>query len=380
MRLLCGLLLACSAMVELAAAEPDVLIIIKKRKQVEPSSTVVAMPRQQPPERHRDDIYNAIWSHPDQTFVDSDLGPLPLYFEVTFDAAGNPVPRFPDYFTKRYMDDPTGENARLYLEANAARWRRLREATTMLRRASYEYGYITPESFEPSRQAPVDQHTSIYNPENIAPSSRGAPIMDEELAIRRGLDPDTIPLTPNPYAAKEVELLLMWDWRQENIHETMREWSAFAKDLRERKLGVRVVNISMDNHQERVRSYLKYFEYMDIGFDSTENFLDVTNLRQGFSVRVLPTYVFIDRRSGNVLRLEGHQDIDELRRSLLKLVDREAGDEWAPRASWFSKRDPAAVDSEEQRGLFPETFDPENIPLNAVPVMPRTAPAPWIPE
>ncbi|MFW5828773.1 MAG: TlpA family protein disulfide reductase, partial [Planctomycetota bacterium] len=160
----------------------------------------------------------------------------------------------------------------------------------------------------------------------------------------------------------------------------MKEWGAFAQSLDKHGVDVRLVNVCLDNHQQRILSYLRYFDYLDIGLDLVENYLDITNLRTALSVRVVPTFVFIDRRSGSVSRLEGHQTEQALRTSLLQLVDKDPDQDWPPRPSWFSVKDAYEVDSEEQRGIFPQGLDPAELPPNSSPVMPRTAPAPWIPE
>jgi len=114
-----------------------------------------------------------------------------------------------------------------------------------------------------------------------------------------------------------------------------RPFAAVSKEVFDRELGPRFLAVSLDNDQVAVQTQLDFLEYLEVPTRHVENWLDQTDLRRTLRVTRTPTYVFIDRRSGRFLRLEGAQGADSLRATLLDLVGH-ADSAWDDAlAEWF---------------------------------------------
>ncbi|MBA3846268.1 MAG: hypothetical protein H0X45_06455, partial [Planctomycetes bacterium] len=127
-----------------------------------------------------------------------------------------------------------------------------------------------------------------------------------------------------------------------------RPFAAVSKQVFERELGPRFLAVSLDNDQATVQSQLDFLEYLDVPTRHVENWLDQTDLRRSLRVTRTPTYVFIDRRSGRFLRLEGFQDEPALTATLLDLVSH-ADSTWDDAlAEWFRPVQPGMNDADDQ--------------------------------
>jgi hypothetical protein len=345
-----------------ADTDEDLLILVTRTRPLASASSaavgVVVRPQQ-------DRLYEAVWKHPNQVFADTDRGPMPLFIDVVFDAAGNPQPRFPDYFTYQFIANPSEDSALDYLAAQAARWRRYQEAAEILRLSGFEHGYVKPDDFvvDHTKTDDVANNTAFYNADAIDPGSRGTPFWSPLQAQVRGLDPSRIPATPNGNVSAPVEVLYFWDWRDEPSRTAMAAWAYFADDVRQRELGVRCVGVSLDSDQNRPAGYLEYWKAMGLPCGSFENYGDITDLRASLQLRGAPTYVFLDRRSGRLERLEGIQGREALEAALMRLVRRRPEEYRQARAPWFGRVDPrdtgaAPVLPRSDTPLPPTTFAP----------------------
>ncbi len=308
-------------------AEPPVVAIAA-------ASTVPAAPATDPLASHRGEAARWMWHHPEQTFVDSNIGPLPLYTESVYDASGMPRPRFPDAFAKAFFDDPTEANALAYLESQRVRVRRYMQASDMMQRVAVTHGYVTPQAFTPA-ESQLSNNRALAPPYTYDRESWGVPALDPQQARLAGLAREEIPETPGRTSTRYVEVVFLWDHRCQHSMRAYRPFAAVSKEVFERELGPRFLAVSLDNDQGAVQTQLDFLEYLEVPTKHVENWLDQTDLRRTVRVTRTPTYVFIDRRSGRFLRLEGAQDEVALRATLLDLVGH-AGEAWDDAlAEWF---------------------------------------------
>lgn len=274
-----------------------------------------------PNPRNRDEIYSAIWRHPDQTFIDSDLGPVPLYTEVVFDQYGNPRPRFPDLNVKLLLDDPTPERALVYLENQKVRMRRYLQASQIMREVAAQTGYVTDDAFRGVDQGSMASR-EIVPDTSVAPQYQGIPAMTPQQARLNGLKVDEIPMTPGRVTSRYVEVVYLWDHRCTHSMAGYRDFAQVGSEVFQRELGPRFLAVSLDNDSPKVRAKLDFLDYTGVQTMKVDNFIDQTDLRKTLNVTKTPTYVFIDRRTGKLLRLEGKRSADDIRQTLLNLVGR----------------------------------------------------------
>ncbi len=309
-------------------AEPPPVVVVAA------SSTLPTRPGAEPPMSHRGEAARWMWQHPEQTFVDSNIGPLPLYTESVYDASGMPRPRFPDAFAKTFFDDPTEANALAYLESQRVRVRRYMQASDMMQRVAVTHGYVTPEAFKPA-EGQLSNNRALAPPYTYDRESWGVPTLDPQQSRLAGLAREEIPETPGRTSTRYVEVVFLWDHRCQHSMRAYRPFAAVSKEVFERELGPRFLAVSLDNDQVAVQTQLDFLEYLEVPTKNVENWLDQTDLRRTVRVTRTPTYVFIDRRSGRFLRLEGAQDEVALRATLLDLVGH-AGEAWDDAlAEWF---------------------------------------------
>ena len=273
--------------------------------------------------------YAAVWTHPEQRFVDSDLGPLPLWTETVYDAKGDPRPRFPDVFTKAFLDDPSQATALAYLESQRVRARRYLEASQIMQETAVEMGYVTPEAFRPPKpQSPTSR--ALAPPYHLRNEDWGVPILTPEQARLDGLARAEIPRTPGKATTRAVELVYLWDHRCPFSLKGFRAVAELGEEVFQKELGPRVMTVSLDNDSTAVQTELDFLEYTGIPTKHLENWIDQTSLAAALRVRVTPTYVAIDRRSGRLERHEGLQDKAAVRALLLDLVGH-GQDRWEER-------------------------------------------------
>lgn len=327
------------ALVRLQAEEVDEVVIIVKTKPEEKQQPLLAVVDH--PNRERGDYIRSVWTHPDQTFVDSDLGPLPLYTEVVYDGEGKPVPRIPDALTKMFMDDPNEQTALLYLEGQKVRVRRYNEASSVMQRTAVQHGFVTPDVFSaPPGKMPQD--AAFTPPYDRSRSEWGVPALDPQQARLAGMKPSEIPETPGRTTTRYVEAIYIWDHRCVFSMKGMRDFAEFGEELFNRQLGPRALTVSMDNDEQELFKQKAFLEYLGVPMQRIENFSDITDLRNTLHITRTPTYFFLDRRTGKMLRLEGLQARDAIRSKLLELVGHGA-DSWdAADPAWFRPTQQAA--------------------------------------
>ncbi len=320
------------------------------------------------------DAYQVVWRHPEQTFVDSDLGPLPLWTETVYDAEGNPRPRFPDVFTKAFLDDPSPATALAYLESQRVRARRYLQASQIMQQVAVEMGYVTPDAFRPPRpQSPNSR--AVVPPEQLRREDWGTPVLSPQQAHLDGLTRTEIPQTPGKATTREVEVLFLWDHRCPFSMRGFRDYAKFGEDIYQRELGPRVMTISLDNDSMATFTQLDFLEYTGVPTKHLENWIDQTGLAASLHVRFTPTYVFIDRRTGRIERGEGLKDLAWLEATLLQLVGhpQERWEEAQP--AWFRAVAPAA--GQARAAAVPGA----PVPADASPVLPPTrAVRAWDPD
>jgi hypothetical protein len=314
-------------------------------------------------------VYQAVWTHPEQTFVDSDLGPLPLWTETVYDADGNPRPRFPDDFTKAFLDDPCDATALAYLESQRVRARRYLQASQIMQGVAVAMGYVTPDAFRPPRpQSPNSR--ALVPPEHLRREDWGTPVLSPEQARVDGLSRAEIPETPGKATTREVEVLFLWDHRCPFSMRAFHDYARFGEDIFQRELGPRVMTISLDNDSIATFTQLDFLEYTGMPTRHLENWLDQTGLAATLHVRYTPTYVFIDRRSGRIVRGEGLQDLAWLRATLLDLVGHGEARWEDAQAAWFRPTAPAPGQARspgaDEHGPAPANASPVQPPSRAV--------------
>jgi hypothetical protein len=137
----------------------------------------------------------------------------------------------------------------------------------------------------------------------------------------------------------------------------MKDWAQFgavAKEVYDRQLGPRMMSVCVDNDSPTVNAVLRKLDWTSDGITKwLENYVDQTELVASMRITRTPTFLFFDRRTAKIERLEGYQTAEALRGSLLKLVGRQP-EEWEkadPR--WFrpvrsapgSQRAPGTADA-----------------------------------
>jgi hypothetical protein len=315
-------------------------------------------------ERADEVVYASVYHHPQQTFVDSDLGPLPLWTETVYDDHGNPQPRFPDLFTKAFLDDPSETTALAYLESQRVRARRYLQASQIMQQVAVAQGYVTPEAFRPPAER-LSNSRALVPPYQVRAQDWGVKVLDPQQARLAGLQPQEVPATPGRSTTRPVEVVMFWDHRCAFSQRGMRDYAAFGEQVYAQELGPRIMTISLDNDSASTRAQLDYLEYTGVHTGHLENWLDQTDLAAAVNVRFTPTYLFLDRRSGKIQRYEGMKDLAFLQQALLNLVDHgesawsEVAAEWfRPTAVAPGARRPTRASAESDSERAPPQSDP----------------------
>jgi hypothetical protein len=322
----------------------DVIIVVDEPLDPAAPSAVPAEPPRQAggswiPTEHGD-IYRAVWRHPEQTFLDSEIGPLPLWTETVYDANGNPRPRFPDVFTKNFLDNPSEATALAYLESSRTRARRYLEASQIMQKTAIDHGFVTAEAFRPPKSE-LSNDRALTPPYGFTADNWGSPVMTPQQARLAGLKPQEIPQTPGRTTTRQVEVLYFWDHRCKYSMRGFKDFARFGTEIFNRELGPRIITVSMDNDSVTTRTQLDFLQYSGVETHYIENWLDQTELATSMNIRVTPTYVLIDRRTGRLLRYEGLKDEGFLRGALLELVGHKDASWDDVRPDWFRPTDPA---------------------------------------
>jgi hypothetical protein len=356
-----------------AEVTEEVIIVIRPPP---PDETVVGANVDQP--RVRGDVARRWFEHPEQTYLDSSIGPVALYIDPVFDAAGNPAPRFPQPYAKQLFDDPGEDSALGYLEANKARLRRIKEVTAIVERTAAKYGYVVPEDFE--RKVKNAPNPDAYGALPIQSDNKqdwGEPIFTIEQARLIGLDPFNIPLSPR--TAGKFEVWYLWDHRVQSSVDGMRDFVTFATSIQDLDARVRLKTISVDNDRPRFVAMIDYLaQQLDVPIKRLENYVDYTDLRTSLNLRWVPTYVFVDQRRGKIHRLEGVKSVQELQQEMLSFLGNPSKT-WDPKPEWFLDAKALEVyQRENQRSAPPPAIASE--PLGAGQALPPSQPVvPWNP-
>ena len=307
-------------------------VIIVMQAPSEPTHVSDRRPEVVPPKRG--ETARRWFDHPEQTYLDSDVGPVALYIDPVFDGAGNPTPKFPSPYAKQMFDDPSEESARTYLEANKVRVRRLKEVMAIVERTSVKYGYVVPEDFE--RKVKDSPNFDAYGVMPIQSANKndwGDPILSVEQARLIGMDSFNIPISPR--SAGKFEVWYLWDRRVPESVEGMKDFVTFAVSLQDLEARIRTKTINLDNDKPKHIAYVDYVDgQLNIPMKRLENYTDYTNLRASMAVQWVPTYVFVDQRRGKVERLEGARTLAELQQAMLAFLDKPR-QAWAPTPEWF---------------------------------------------
>ena len=363
--------------------EEQVIIIIRRP----PPETVTVSPapnEQQDLQRqlpaHRGEVYRAVFEHPEQTYLDSDVGPVPLYTDVVFDGNGNPQPRFPAVYAKRLFDNPTEELAHDYLEQGKVRMRRIKEVTNLVEVTAAKFGYVVPSDFaaDPVVAEEPDRYSVTKPNKSDKPQDWGHPILSPEQASRNGLDKNDIPLTPR--FGYDVEIWYIWDHRDERSIAGMQDFAAFGWDIIQADAKVNVKTISLDTDAKKLVQMIDYLQWRGVLIHKLENYTDYTNVRRSLHITHTPTYVFIDKRRGVIDRWEGVTPLPALQERLMNFLGVQGAQRvWKPLAAWFvNDADRAAFNKLNSVSTEPANTDPA--PANSTPVQKTsTAILPWRP-
>jgi hypothetical protein len=364
-----------------APQDEHVIIIIRRPppEVVEPTVIERGPPAHSAPTQ-RGDVYRVVFDHPEQTFLDSDRGPVPLYTDVVFDGNGEPHPRFPAVYAKNLFDNPTEESALAYLEQGKVRMRRIKEVTNLVEVTAAKHGYVVPSDFaaDPTVAEEPDRYNVTKPNKSDNPKDWGQPILSPEQASRNGLDKDDIPLTPR--YGYDVEIWYIWDHRDERSIAALQDFAAFGWDIVQADAKVNVKTISLDTDSKKLVQMLDYLQWRGFLVHKLENYTDYTNLRRSLHITHTPTYVFIDKRRGVIERWEGVTALQDLRERLMDFLGL-TGDRriWKPSPEWFV----SDKDRQKFRDLNRETPIPvssEPPPQNASPVQKASTPIlPWRP-
>ncbi len=365
------LLLAMGA--SLPGEEPvteDLIIVVDES--VDPIATSAApapLPRQAGgtwiPTDHGD-IYRAVWRHPEQTFLDSEIGPLPLWTETVYDANGNPRPRFPDVFTKNFLDNPSETTALAYLESSRTRARRYLEASQIMQKTAIDHGFVTAEAFRPPKSE-LSNDRALTPPVGHTADDWGVQVMNPQQARVAGIKPEDVPRTPGRTTMRMVEVMFFWDHHCPFSMRGFKDFARFGTEVFNRELGPRIITVSMDNDSVTTQSQLDFLQYSGVETHYIENWLDQTELGTTMAIKVTPTYVFVDRRTGRIQRYEGMKDEAFLRGALLELVGHK-DDSWeSATPAWFRPTDPAI-----NAHRLAVTSDPAGAPPLSTPLQPPT--------
>jgi hypothetical protein len=323
--------------------------IVIVRPQAKPETPTVAVANGQPSPLPRGEIMSRFLTHPDQTFVDSEFGPVPLWQDIVHDSQGNPTPYFPDIFVKQFADNPTPENARIYLAARRARGHRYAVMSQLMRQAAHEMGYISPETFG-KQISPIPGSRQIYEQprEGWGKKEYGLPVMSGDQARAIGLNPEEIPYIPGIASATQVEVILIWDWRCEASKRLYIPFARWAKNLSDRQMGIRFMALCADNDGEKIQAHLDTIDYignsqlLERGTEGPrgvthyiENRIDTTGFVMDMKIERTPTVVLVNRTAGRVLRVVGADVMQRLPGMLMDLVGRRAEDYADMDPIWF---------------------------------------------
>ncbi len=264
--------------------------------------------------------YQRFYDHPLQVWVPTDLGPVPLFNDVVHDSEGRPVPRLPDPHTYLAMTNPNPHTIALWQIQRQGALRQFRVAQGHLIPVAEDLDIISPEHLMVQRSTEPDAMT-LGDMSVVEPSSRGARIYTPEQARAIGM-PGAEIRTPGP--ANLLEVLWFWDHRCTFSTAAAEDWARFAADVT--ASGYKASGISMDNDVARVAAQLEFWILRGLPFQHTRNYQDVTDLRTALAIDKTPTYLFINRATGTMARLDGRQTTATLRRTFMTTAG------WSPEA------------------------------------------------
>jgi hypothetical protein len=280
------------------------------------------------------EMYRDIFEAKDQFWLDTPMGRVPFYQKLVYDGNGMPKARFPDFYSKRLVEERSEEAALAYLEANKARVRVITEATNVLEKTALKYGYVMPEDFQ--RKIQDEVNVSAYDAGLLDTTLEGAgsPILTPEQALANGLDPRNIPRSPKG-GLEAHEIWYIWDSRIKVSQDGMRDFAVFAGSVLDARAAVNVKTIMMDTDRSRLNAFVDYFKHADVNITRFVNTVDITDLRQSMGVDQVPTYVFLDKVRGRVEKFSGAKDQPSLRSAYLRFMGYPDA-AWPPKPEWFA--------------------------------------------
>ncbi len=271
------------------------------------------------------DIYDRFWHDKDQFYIDSPRGPMPLWGgDIVQDANGNPVPRYPDPFTKRLVENPDDPEAYAdYLAWIQVRLRRARLTGERIGPIAAELGVITPDTLK----IPEGGNTfnnAIGNTSIVERRSLGTPALSPQQAHEQGLKANEVPITPG--SPNMIEVFWFWDPSCHFCDQMARDWLYFARDVG--NAGYKALSITDTNDTAGGAARLNYWG-VRWPMVKAANIYDWTGLMDQLKVTGTPTTVMLHRPTGRMIRFDRVASEEELRTAFNSLLGVPA-DQWPP--------------------------------------------------
>lgn len=312
----------------LPAAEEHVIIIVRKD---EPSpaapieqATPPAPMLPQPDRRDQAWLYDHILNDPNQFFIDSPQGPMPLWgMDLVYTADGRPFPKYPHPLVKRLVENPDDPVAYAdYLAWRQVAMRRARLTGDRLPEMAIELGIIDESTFRlPDPDDP--RAMGLAATTKVESKTLGRPAFTADQQERLGLEGEEL-LTPGENNA--IEIYWFWSPRCEFCNKMARDWFHFANDVQ--AAGYKAVSIT--NEQDNPDGYSKLqFWSMRWPVKAVPNIFDWTGMYASFKIRVTPTILFLNRKTGTLRRIDEACDEGTLRRVFHEVAE-SANDAWPP--------------------------------------------------
>lgn len=286
-----------------SAEDRQILVILRRPAE---ASTPQVEVQTAPAERRG--IYDRFYNDPEQFYVDSPEGPMPLWgADLVYDKDGTPIPRYPDPFTKALIENPDDEGAyRRWLAWRMVLLRRARITGDRLKDVAMSTGILSPDVLKIPESHELDMAIGATN--QVDPKSLGTPALSEEQAHELGLKPGEVPRTPGQ--PNEVELIWIWDKDCPYCESMARDWFYVARDVT--AAGYKAVSVTNDQDTGDISAKLQFWAIRWPVFAST-NLWDWTDLYRTMHVSATPTVLLFNRKTGDMRRHEGVMSEEQLR-------------------------------------------------------------------
>lgn len=319
----------------------------------------------------RDGMYDRFWNDPEQFYVDSPDGPMPLWgHDLVYDKDGKPVPRYPDPFTKRLVEHPDDDDAyRQYLAFKTVQARRAQVLGEKLAPKAAEFGMLDKDVL---RVEPGERKGSmeVGKTDGIDPESLGTPALSTEQASKLGYKPKQVPRTPGE--ANQIEVIWIWNYDCSVCESMARDWFYFARDVNQ--AGYKAVSVSLNDDTGEVAARLNYWGIRWPVRDSL-NLSDWTHLQESLNITATPTFFLVNRRTGTMMREEGYRNEEQLR-TMFRTVAGMGPGAWPPEQNAKAKAIGKALAMEEEAAQATHAAParvPQAVPQDAPAGTPATA-------